>query len=226
VVIARLTGRRPVVLLTLVGVLLILLAGTRTWATVRLGSGFPGPSELTVSGRRTAPEAIAIALAAGAAAVVLAISGRIVRFLVAAGLVIAGAVVVLAGVSGARDTDAAFSTALVDSLRVTSTNGVWWGNSSSVAMTLWPWAAAVGGAMLVLAGLLALVGGRSWSGPTRRYEREPAPSGSAGSTRPAGSIDAAGSADLAEPGAPAPTAATWDALSRGEDPTSAPREVT
>lgn len=214
--IARLTGRRPVVLLTLVGVLLILLAGTRTWATVRLGTGFPGPSELTVSGRRTAPEAIAIALAAGAAAVVLAIAGRIVRFLVATGLVIAGAVVVFAGVEGARDTDAAFSTALVDSLRVTSTTGSWSGSSGSVAMTIWPWAAASGGAILVLAGLLALIGGRSWSGPTRRYERAPATPVSFGA-----SPEEAGR--RAEPGAPA---AAWDALSRGEDPTSAPGEVT
>jgi len=222
------TGRRVVVLLTLLGALLILLAGTRTWATVTLSGGFPGLSELAVPGRRAAPGAIAIALAAAAGAVVLATSGRIVRFLVAAGLGIAGAVVAVNGVRAARDTENAVAIALRDSLRVStdrsvSGNGAFVGGNVAVSFSIWPWVAAAGGGLILLAGLLALVGSRSWAGPTRRYERASAPGAPL-----AGPATTASSATESGPGRP-PTvspAATWDSLSRGEDPTSPQEDPT
>ena len=219
-----LTGRRTVVLLTLLGAGLVLLAGTRTWARVSIDGAFPGLSEMTVAGRRSAPETLAIALAAAAAAVVLATSGRIVRFLVAAGLVTGGAVVLVSAVRAARDTDGAVATAIQDSLRVfTDRNqpgGVFDSSGPVVSMSIWPWAAAVGGGLIAVSGLLALVGGRSWSGPTQRYERASA-SGpvSADSTGSAASIPVRTSSTNA-------ASASWDALSRGEDPTSSPEDRT
>ena len=217
---ARLTSRRWVVLLVLVGALLVLLAGTRIWATVQLSGGtFPGGARLSVAGRRSAPEVIAIALAAAAGAVVLATSGRVVRFLVAAGLVIAGSVVVLSGLRAARDQAGAVMIAVQDSLHVTADRG-FGGDSTKVDISIWPWVAAVGGGLILVAGLLALWGGRSWSGPTRRYERLPASSATS-----ATSVDREGSAGTPV-GRPVAPAATWDALSRGEDPTSASEDPT
>jgi len=221
---ARLTGRRPVLLLTLLGALLILLAGTRTWATVTLAGSFLGLSELTVSGRGAAPAVIAIALAVGAAVIVLAVSGRVVRLLVAAGLVIAGAVVVVTGVRFARDPGRAVVLALRDSLHV-ATGSSSWSGGTAVDFSIWPWAAAIGGALVLLAGLLGVIGGRSWSGPARRYERATGSPGSgpAGSAGPGAS---AGSNTGADPAVSVAPAATWDALSRGEDPTSSPEDQT
>jgi hypothetical protein len=60
------TGRRAVVLLTLLGVGLVLLAGTRTWVTLTVTETLPGLREVIVPGRRFAPEVFAIALAAAA----------------------------------------------------------------------------------------------------------------------------------------------------------------
>jgi uncharacterized membrane protein (TIGR02234 family) len=220
-VIARLTSRRWVVLLALAGALLVLLAGTRTWATVNLAGGtFPGVSVLTVAGRRSAPEAIAIALAAAAGAVVLATSGRVVRFLVAGGLLLAGAAVVVSGVRAATDHARAVAIAVQDSLHLTAEQGIG-GDGTRVDVPIWPWVAVAGGGLVLLAGLLALLGGRFWSGPTRRYEQAATdPPAGAG---PAGPADPVATAATPRPAAPA---ATWDALSRGEDPTSTREDPT
>jgi hypothetical protein len=84
--------------------------------------------------------------------------------------------------------------------------------------------AALGGLLILLAGGLALIGGRSWPGPTRRYERA-GPSGAAGTPPTATSKRPATASPVAEARADTP-ADVWDALSRGEDPTSAPESPT
>jgi uncharacterized membrane protein (TIGR02234 family) len=222
-----LAGRRPVVLLTLLGAGLVLLAGTRTWANVSIDTGPPGLSELTVAGRRSVPSAIPIALAAAAGAVVLATSGRGVRLLVAAGLVLAGAVVAISSVQAARDWGRALDAAAQETLGVSGTRAgpdgtVFGAAAGEVDMTIWPWVCVVGGVVILLAGLLAVIGGRSWPGPTRRYERAPGAADRIGSAGRPGRAVAAGSA----PGREDTPASTWDALSRGEDPTSPSDDVT
>jgi uncharacterized membrane protein (TIGR02234 family) len=220
---ARLTGRRTAVLLTLLGAGLVLLAGTRTWATVTVNGTLPGLTELTVSGRRSAPALIAIALAAVAGAVVLTTSGRTVRFLVAAGALVAGAGVAFTGIRAAGDTEGAAATAIRDSLRVLGSSQA--GSDGlvgsvagpAVSMSIWPWVAAFGGLLIAVAGGLTLAGGRSWPGPTRRYERPPGPGSSPSRT--------AAQTGTESPRTDTP-AATWDALSRGEDPTSASEDRT
>jgi uncharacterized membrane protein (TIGR02234 family) len=198
--------RRSVVLIALVGAGLVLLAATRTWATVEAVVGLPGLSELTVPARHLAPSAIPVALAVAAGAIVLATSGLTVRLVVAAGLLVGGVVVVISGVSGALDSSRTTAIAVRDSLKVSGagfTTG-----STPVDVTIWPWVAVLGGVLIGLSGLLTVLGGRSWAGPSRRYEREKAP------------VPVA-----ADPGSSG-TAAYWDALSRGEDPTSALDEPT
>ncbi|HST80158.1 MAG TPA: Trp biosynthesis-associated membrane protein [Kineosporiaceae bacterium] len=241
---SRLTGRRTVVLLTLLGAGLVLLAGTRTWATVKVDGALPGLTTLTLTGGRAAPALIPVALAAAAGAIVLATSARIARFAVAAGLVLTGAAVAVDAARFAVDPDGAASAAVSANLglfddgssRANGRSAILYGYSD-VDFTFWPWVAVVGGGLILLVGVLTTIGGRAWSGPSRRYERAPGPGavppGSAvrsDLTEPTGSIAGQRSAPVAagRPGSsPAETpAATWDALSRGEDPTSSPEEPT
>ncbi|MET9968515.1 TIGR02234 family membrane protein, partial [Streptomyces sp. NPDC006356] len=70
--------------------------------------------------------------------------------------------------------------------------------------TAWPYVAAVGGALILLAGLLALRYGRLWPGMSGRYERN-------GTPRPRRRAPAAADPDRPEE--------LWKALDRGEDPT-------
>ena len=218
----RSAGRSTAVLLTLLGAGLIILAGTRTWATVKVGGNLPGMSDLTVSGRRAAPAGIPVALAAAAAAIVLITSGRVVRAVVAVGLGVAGAVLAVTAVRATRDTSGAVAKALRDSLGLYSSSDAgsgaadgWFAGGNSVAISAWPWVAGLGAVLIVGASLLVLIKGWSWPGPTRRYER-------AGKAVPAPASLGAAARSGPRPAGPAEVgpAGTWDALSRGEDPTS------
>jgi uncharacterized membrane protein (TIGR02234 family) len=193
-------GRRSAVLAGLAGAGLVLLAGTRPWANVSFSTGLPGLTDLDVPGRRALPAGIAVALAAAAGAVVLAVSGRFVRFLVATGLTVGGAALSVAAVRATRDGDHLADLALRNSLGVHSTDpGGVFSVGRVVSVSAWGWVAVAGALLIALAGLIGLVRGRTWPQPTRRYERRVP-------------ITAA-RADTGAVGA-------WDALSRGEDPTS------
>jgi uncharacterized membrane protein (TIGR02234 family) len=206
-------GRRVAVLLVLVGAAAVMLAATRSWAWVEVRD-LPGVSDLTVSGRRAEPAAVPVALAAVAGVFVLAISGLLVRMLVAAGLVLAGAAMTASGIRFSRDGSAALSNALQDSLGLVvggsgdgrGSGGLFFAGGAT-DITFWPWVSVVGAALIATAGLLVLIAGRSWAGTGRRFER-------AGLER-----------QTPAPAAPVQrrddtVAGTWDALSRGEDPTS------
>jgi uncharacterized membrane protein (TIGR02234 family) len=230
---SRPPGRRATVLLTLLGALLILLAGTRTWAGVKFVDTLPGLSELVVPGRTAVPALIPVALAAGAGAVVLAVSARIARLVVSVGLLLAGAAVALTAARTAGDPEGVVSTGLSESLGVYD-NGMRTADGRSAAIfrhwvvdfTSWPWVAVAGGVLVMLAGLLALLGGRSWSGPARRYERTPEVGARGRSMSDRAGPAMTGPPTDADPArgttSPDSAAGTWDALSRGEDPTSPP----
>ena len=76
-------------------------------------------------------------------------------------------------------------------------------------VTAWPWLAAVAGTAIAAAGLVALARGRTWSarGP------EPDRTAGTGGSDPEGGLQAEARPD--------PMAA-WEALDRGEDPTTHP----
>ncbi|MCF6525711.1 TIGR02234 family membrane protein [Streptomyces sp. JJ36] len=139
----------------------------------------------------------ALALVGLAALVAVFAVRRATRLVVAGLLALCGAGTLAAALAGARDTSA-----LRD--KAAQASSLAEGSIGAVDVTPWPFLSAAGGALLLLAGLLALRHGRAWPSMagSGRYER--------GGRR--------------ERGAPAPVDPDrpedlWKALDRGEDPT-------
>lgn len=158
------------------------------------GGDFP----LTASGSDVTGVPAALAIVGLAALVAVFAVRRSGRLLVAALLALSGAGTVAAAVLGASDSSALDEKAA----RATGDTAA---TVSTLSHTGWPYAAAVGGALILLAGLLALRYGRLWPAMSGRYERGGAPR-----PRPR--------ARAVDPDRPEEI---WKALDRGEDPTGA-----
>ncbi|MET9291681.1 TIGR02234 family membrane protein [Streptomyces sp. NPDC003077] len=178
------------------GAALTLLASGRTWATATAALA-QGDLPQTATGQDVTgvPGALAVVgLAALVAVFAVRKAGRVV---VAALLALSGAGTVVAAVMGASDTAA---------LREKAATAIGLSNAEvhGVSHTVWPWAAAVGGLLLLVAGVLALVRGRHWPAMSGRYERA---RGTARAPRRAAASDPDRPEEL------------WKSLDRGEDPT-------
>ncbi|GHF66101.1 membrane protein [Streptomyces mashuensis] len=195
------TSRRSVaaaLLLAVAGASLTLLATGRTWAegTAAVARGTL-PQHASGSDITALPGALAIVGLATLLAV-FAVRG-VARTGVAALLALSGAGVVAAAAGAADDTAALEE-------KAAKVSGLTTAAVDNVTHTAWPWVAVAGGALLLLAGLLALRYGRDWPAMSGRYER--------GSAAPAPRRRAA--APAADPERPEEL---WKALDRGEDPT-------
>ncbi|HEX5331779.1 MAG TPA: Trp biosynthesis-associated membrane protein [Cellulomonas sp.] len=161
------------------------------WFRVTGSSALAGDVEVAVSGGQAAPAVLAAAVVLLAAAAAVGLVGRVGRWVVVA-VVAAAGVVVLASVAGVlRDPDPVATVAVAAATGVTALAG-------PVSSTPWPWFACVLG---VLDGLVALGLARAsarWGATSRRHE-------------PAASAATAGADD---------DRSTWDALTRGDDPTA------
>jgi uncharacterized membrane protein (TIGR02234 family) len=179
------------------GAAVALLATRQQWsegtATVA-GGAFP----LTASGSDVTGVPAALAVVGLAALVAVFAVRRAGRFLVAAVLALSGAGTVVAALLGASDSSALDEKAAQASGDTSAT-------VDALSHTAWPYAAAAGGVLLLLAGLLALRYGRLWPAMSGRYERNGAPR----PRRAAPAVDPDRPEDL------------WKALDRGEDPTGA-----
>ncbi|MGW0880807.1 TIGR02234 family membrane protein [Streptomyces sp. NPDC002671] len=193
------SGRRSLALALLCGALgaaVTLLATRQRWsagsATVA-GGAFP----LTAKGSDVTGVPAALAIVGLAALVAVFAVRKAGRLAVAVLLALSGAGTVAAALVGASD-----SSALDDKAARTT------GDSSATVHALshtgWPYVAAVGGALILLAGLLALRYGSQWPAMSGRYER--------GGDRPR---------RTARPADPERPEEMWKALDRGEDPTGA-----
>ena len=194
------SGRRSLAIALLCGALgaaVALLASRQGWsegtATVA-GGDFP----LSATGSDVTGVPAALAIVGLAALVAVFAVRRAGRFLVAALLALSGAGTVAAALLGASD-----SSALDD--KAAQASGDTAATVDSMSHTAWPYVAAVGGVLLLLAGLLALRYGRLWPAMSGRYERDGAP-------RPRKARPAP------DPDRPEEM---WKALDRGEDPTGA-----
>ncbi|MFC5723101.1 TIGR02234 family membrane protein [Streptomyces gamaensis] len=178
------------------GAALVLLAGSRTWA-----EGTATIAQTAIDKHATGAQVTGVpgALAVvGLAALVAVFAVRGVwRTVVAALLALCGAGVVASAVDGA------FDTAALEEQAAKAT-GLAHAAVADVSHTAWPWVALAGGALLLLAGLLALRFGRNWPAMSGRYERDGAP-------RPRRTARTAPDPERPEE--------LWKALDRGEDPT-------
>ncbi|MEU3142829.1 MULTISPECIES: TIGR02234 family membrane protein [unclassified Streptomyces] len=194
------TGRLSLAVALLCGALgaaVALLATRQQWsegtATVAGGS-FP----LTASGSEVTGVPAALAVVGLAALVAVFAVRRAGRFAVAALLALSGAGTAVAALLGASD-----GSALDD--KAAEVSGDTSATVEALSHTAWPYVAAVGGLLLLVAGALALRHGGLWPAMSGRYERAAAP-------RPRRTA-AAGDPDRPEE--------LWKALDRGEDPTGA-----
>ncbi|MFJ9866430.1 TIGR02234 family membrane protein [Streptomyces sp. NPDC101165] len=193
------SGRRSLAVALLFGALgaaVALLATRQRWAegtATVAGGAFP----LTAKGSDVTGVPAALAIVGLAALVaVFAVRGA-GRLAVAALLALSGAGIVVAALVGASD-----SSALDE--KAAQTTGDTSATVAALGHTGWPYVAAVGGVLILLAGLLALRYGSRWPAMSGRYERA--------ADRPR---------RKARPVDPERPEEIWKALDRGEDPTGA-----
>ncbi|MFE4720150.1 TIGR02234 family membrane protein [Streptomyces sp. NPDC056728] len=191
-------GRRSLaaaLLFGAVGAAVALLSSRQEWASGSAtvpGGSFP----LAAKGSDVTGVPAALAVVGLAALVAVFAVRRAGRTLVAGLLALSGAGAVVAAVLGAGDSAALDEKAAEVSGNTAATIG-------SLGHTVWPYVGAAGGALILLAGLLALRYGRSWPSMGGRYERD-------GTPRPR---------KAARPVDPERPEELWKALDRGEDPT-------
>ncbi|MFD7099337.1 TIGR02234 family membrane protein [Streptomyces xanthophaeus] len=191
------SSRRSVAAALLLGGLgatVVLLASGRVWArgTAAVGGG---ALPLTADGRAVTGLPAALAIVGLAALVaVFAVRGK-GRLLVSALLALSGLGAALGAVFAADDRRALDA----EAARTTADSAA---QVAGLSHTAWPYVTAGGGALILVAGLLALCFGRGWPAMGGRYERDGSPR-----KRAAAAVDPERPEDL------------WKALDRGEDPT-------
>ncbi|WP_299531191.1 TIGR02234 family membrane protein [uncultured Streptomyces sp.] len=183
-------------LLGAAGATVVLLASGQEWASGKAAVG-GGTLPLTADGQDVTGLPAALAVVGLAALVaVFAVRGA-GRYLVSALLALSGLGAGLSAWLGASD-----SSALDE--KAADTTGDTAATVAALTHTAWPYVTAVGGLLLLLAGLLALRHGSRWPTMSGRYERD-------GTPRPRTAPKAAPDPDRPED--------LWKALDRGEDPT-------
>ncbi|MCT2594363.1 TIGR02234 family membrane protein [Streptomyces sp. N2-109] len=191
--------RRALALALLFGALgaaVVLVAAGQVWSE-STASFAQGTLPVSAEGGDVGGLPSALALVALATLVAVFAVRRAARLAVAGLLTLSGAGTLVAALLGASDTGALEEKAAKASALAGTDIG-------SVDVTLWPYLSAAGGALLLLAGVLALRYGRDWPSMagTGRYERSPRKA-----RRAPAKVDPERSEDL------------WKALDRGEDPT-------
>jgi uncharacterized membrane protein (TIGR02234 family) len=183
------TARRQLLVavgLCLLGSVLVLVAVSRAWVSASVTAAAPLPSRrFEEVGSQLAPGARALALVGIAAVAALPATRRLGRTLVGLLIAAAGVGIVAVLVRVLLDPVAALS-------RTKATHADFDG---AVRLGAWPYVAVLGGVLLLAAGALVVVRGRSWVAMSSRYD---APS----------RRSAAGEPSL------------WESLDRGEDPTA------
>ena len=192
-------------LFAVAGASVALLAAGRTWSRGEVHFQ-QAVLHVSATGSQTTGVPSALALVGLASAVAVFAVRGFGRRLLGALLALAGA-----GVVGVCLTAATGSAAL--NRRASAAVGLSSATASHVAHTAWPWAGAVGGVLLVLAGVLVITRGRDWPGMSSRYEaparRRVVGPGAAATAGPA----------RKRSGREQTPADVWQALDRGEDPT-------
>lgn len=211
----------PAVLSTLLCALALFGTTTQAWIHAAVTTSLQ-PVTVDVTGADAAPAVTALGLVAAVAAVASALGGRILRTVVGVVVVLAGAGAVAAVLAVTADPRAAAQPTVGAQTGVISGGGEY-------TMTAWPWAGVAAAVLLGLCGIwLVLVAQRVRRRATQRFDRAPLTS-TAGPRQTEHDVVAEGSTSAvgSSSSTPGETQAadhaddidTWDALTRGEDPT-------
>ncbi|ANJ26935.1 Trp biosynthesis-associated membrane protein [Agromyces aureus] len=217
-------------LVALVGAGLALLAWSQTWFELRIvdpvtqGGGEP----IEVGGGVASPALAALGLAGLAMVAALAIAGPFIRVVLAVIQALLGGSIVLASGLAIGDPVKAVAPSVTDATGVAGADPTA-ELVASVDPTVWPWIAVVGGVLVLLAAIAALVTGSRWPGSSRRYSTTRLAEADGGHGIADGADGAAAEtssdAERALPETDARRRASdravdaWDELSRGDDPT-------
>ncbi|GAA3055869.1 TIGR02234 family membrane protein [Streptomyces roseofulvus] len=191
-------GRRSLAVALLLGALgatVVLLSAGQIWAE-GTASVAGGTVPVEADGGTVTGVPTALAIVGLAALVAVFAVRRAGRTLVAALLALSGAGAAVAALLGASDSAALDA----EAARISGDTAA---AVAGLSHTAWPYVAAAGALLILVAGLFALRYGKSWPAMGGRYERSGAPRAP---RRPA-----AGDPDRPED--------LWKALDRGEDPT-------
>lgn len=193
-------------LLCAVGAVSAILAGGRSWATVRARDTIT-PLTQHVTGRELTAAAVAFGWAGLAGLAALFATRGWGRAAVGALLAALGGGIVYVSTTAVRHAHV---------LQVAGDKSplIRLGGDTAVHSTAWWAVSAAGGALLCLGGLMTLVRGSRWPGMSARYERASTAEGGAAGSR-AGAVSAARVAEE-DP------SVLWKSLDRGEDPTKIP----
>lgn len=211
------TPRRPIgrslklatIVAIIIGAGLGLAAATQTWFTVALTAASGHPAPVIVAGSDASPALTALSLAGLALALAIAIAGRIARIVVGVIGVALGVSVIIAS-SGSPTASAGVRDAISKATGITGTASVR-ALIGGVAASAWPTAALVGGILITLAAIAAVVTGRAWPQGSRRYD----------AVRFEGTDGEASAAPKKPEARPGDSAVDdWDELTRGDDPTA------
>ena len=187
-------------LLCVAGAFVVLVGAGREWVLVDVvGSPLLPDRQVAVDGADLAPGLRALGLVGLAGVPALAASrGR--------GRLLVGLVVLLTALGVLAVTARLLASGLGDlALLTTAVRDAGTPDGAGTEATAWPYVTGLGGLLLAAGGLLVMVRGPRWAALGRRYEAPapaPAPEG------PATASGAVAERDL------------WEALDRGEDPTS------
>lgn len=197
--------KRPLIFALLVVSVFLLIASTQVWARYGLSEGAAVVDEVELRGQQTLLGVMPIAIALIAISIVLSISGRAARALLALLAALLGGWVVVTSTMFVYQPW--YRTVEAGASPITEVTGLGPADHGSVVSdtdtTAWPLLAAAAGVMVVLIALAVIVLGWHWSEAGRKYE-----SGTKRKTR-----SQAPAADRIS---------DWDALSEGDDPTQSP----
>ncbi|MEV4348964.1 Trp biosynthesis-associated membrane protein [Actinoplanes sp. NPDC049596] len=186
----------------LAGAGLAAYAATRTWSLDVVHRPAMSDVRTPQTGADLEPWLIGLALAALAGTGALLATHGWVRRGLGVLLTLAGLGVVIGAIAGRAGLDV---------------------GEAGAGATVWPVACALGGAIIAAGGLTAARQGHLWSRMSARYERKPtqeqasAPGVTTQPGDPSGPLAASG---LKTSDKPVDNRAAWDALDRGDDPTS------
>ncbi|GAA1842634.1 Trp biosynthesis-associated membrane protein [Agromyces salentinus] len=199
---------------------LTLLAWSQTWFELRLlgQAGIGTADVIAVGGGVASPALAALGLAGLALVAAIAIAGPVLRVVLAVIQALLGGSIILASSLAIGDPVGAVAPAVTEATGVAGT-GPTAELVASASATFWPTAAMLGGALVVIAGLVALSTTRQWPGSSRRYSSARVTDAATGepTTLAAAQVPQMDARRRASDRA----VDAWDELSRGDDPTEA-----